>query len=787
MQFRLARFLPNVIFFLAALPAFSQEPYIIQIEPSIKHYEEVKFNSGAVKVYLPNRGAVAVEDVAVIINTHDSYSVQVGEFYAATYGIPAQNIIRVNFDSGFATDFSYFGPFLKEINSKLPANIQSIVVSFNNPNRIYCNRPNYIADAEYAISVTNALAFNTENCEAVNWQLAYNYSPSTSEPSAKPYDDFLYRPAMSLMADTVADAKAYINRSKAAGASYPDGTVYVSSKATFEYPNHTATLGGQYYAQEFANYWNHPDGLNTTVYDGALSQIITGKPSVLLYYFLGQGGIPVNSYSPGSILYNTFEGTASTAHAWLKAGASATIGSVNTYKGPDGKYTGVSLDFPLLTENYFMGAQSLEAIVAADQYGNSNQHNIGDPLTRPFGPPQITSSGNGLKVTTTSLYPNRRYQLLGGSSLESLSPVAAEFSLSSPLVYDLNIPGPLLSYYKIVDLGAVKPSGLAILPDSVGPFFRNANQAGFYYSTLSAWMKPKEAIKTIKFYIDGILVGNPYPPFNGQAENPQGWHVAASLASLLIPDGLHELKIRVIDTNHDVTTLTQAIKIVNKPDVTDPGLDLYSHAPNSVVSPESVIKGRFTDDTFVDQVIVSVGYDLPNGVPLTDQVRKVLPISEEFSFTLKDLPPIKAYEKYYVPGTPIRLFVTGRDPRGYHNFSIPLMYGAPGQDPNNSTPDPANPPAGKKIAFVSQEVLGDVLKAGIVTVMGKKDEKIDYIEFKIDGTSVAKVKVKGTSFTQTFNLKKLKFLHKNGKKHKLEAFRYAKNKKKTKTTIRFTY
>ena len=99
------------------------------------------------RVSLPRTGLVS-DDLAVIINDDDPLSQQVGSYYQKARGIPAANMIHLNFKPGHRNlTKDEFLQLKSVIDRVTPDHVQAYAVAWTNPYRVGC------------MSLTSALAF----------------------------------------------------------------------------------------------------------------------------------------------------------------------------------------------------------------------------------------------------------------------------------------------------------------------------------------------------------------------------------------------------------------------------------------------------------------------------------------------------------------------------------------------------------------------------------------------------------------------------------------------------
>ncbi len=163
------------------------------------------------------RGLTA-QELGVLVNTNDPQSVAVGEYYRVRRGIPAGNVIRVALPTG-SPDLSV-GEFRRVkaiIDQRTPGRVQAFATTWVAPYRVNCMSLNT------AIAFGYNPAFCAQGCQQTQPSAYYD------SESAAPAVDLGIRPAMSIAARTVAEAKALIDRGVASDGTAPRGTAYLLS------------------------------------------------------------------------------------------------------------------------------------------------------------------------------------------------------------------------------------------------------------------------------------------------------------------------------------------------------------------------------------------------------------------------------------------------------------------------------------------------------------------------------------------------------------------------------
>ena len=150
-------------------------------------------------------------DIGLVINTADPYSVQVGEYYAQRRKLAPEQVLRLQLPLKPALDAAEFEALRVAIGQHFGAATQALALAWTAPYAVDCS------------SITGALAMglDTEFCKQTCG--ASRPSPYFNAATARPYDDFGWRPSMLLAARTVAQAQALIDRGVAADSSLARG------------------------------------------------------------------------------------------------------------------------------------------------------------------------------------------------------------------------------------------------------------------------------------------------------------------------------------------------------------------------------------------------------------------------------------------------------------------------------------------------------------------------------------------------------------------------------------
>ena len=258
--------------------------------------------------------ALGPEQLALIVNTADPYSVEVGAYFVRRRRIPPANVVFVTLPMG-QDEISRreFEIAKAEVDARLPATVQALALAWTTPFRVEC------------LSITTAFAFGFDNAFCAQGCRPTRRSPYFNSPSRAPFSDLALRPAMLLAGQSVAEGKALIDRGVAADATFPGGTAYLLS--TSDRARNARAAG---YALL--------DSVKPPVRVERLDADELRDRRDVLFYFTGLpavAGLETLRFRPGAIAdHLTSTGGVLTGHAqmsalrWLEAGATASYGTV---------------------------------------------------------------------------------------------------------------------------------------------------------------------------------------------------------------------------------------------------------------------------------------------------------------------------------------------------------------------------------------------------------------------------------------------------------------------------
>lgn len=316
-------------------------------------------------------GRLHAADIGLVINTADPYSVETGAYYARVRGLAPEQILRVELPTGPALTREEFERLSQTIDAHFGRSVQALALAWAAPYAVACN------------SITGALAlgFDAEICQ--NGCAMTRPSRYFNSPSGRPLTQNGWRPSMLLAARSVEQAKALIDRGRAA-----DGVLARRGRP----PVSAVFLTTDDVARRVRTALYPPPGLLRAVGvdvrvlpAGELAQarnvIVVSTGSV------GAPVFPAPDWAPGGLgdHLTSFGGDLLGSHGhgtvldWIGSGAVASYGSVSEPCNHVQKFPHPQV----LLQQYLQGATAIEAYwksVAWPQQGLF----VGDPLAAPF-------------------------------------------------------------------------------------------------------------------------------------------------------------------------------------------------------------------------------------------------------------------------------------------------------------------------------------------------------------------------------------------------------------------
>ena len=309
---------------------------------------------------------MTANDLAVVVNTADPLSNAIGEYYAHRRGVPAANIARVRF--GFDRSIlpaSEFNAMKAAVDAQIPAHIQAYALTWTRPYRVDC------------MSITSAFAFGFDDRFCATGCITTQLSRYFNSTSQRPFDDLQLRPAMSIAAADLPQAKQLIERGLASDGTVPNGTAYLVTSGDQARDVRAALYAD---AQMLAG--------GRLRMEQVRAAALEGRDDVM-FYFIGAVTVPKllsNRFVPGAVADHLTsyggmvpDSSQMSSLRWLEAGATGSYGTVV-------EPCNITAKFPnpaLLILHYLSGETLLEAYWKSVAMPGQGLF-IGEPLSAPY-------------------------------------------------------------------------------------------------------------------------------------------------------------------------------------------------------------------------------------------------------------------------------------------------------------------------------------------------------------------------------------------------------------------
>jgi uncharacterized protein (TIGR03790 family) len=407
--------------------------------------------SGPPEVVFPRTG-ITSDQMAVLVNDDDPLSVSIAEYYTTARNIPAANIVHLHVAAGASLSVASFTPLKAQVDAALVGtSAEAIAITWTQP---------YAVDY---MSITSAFALGyipqdptTNACSNTGPKCGPD-NPYVADPaSTAPFTDHAFRPAMTIPATTLDEAKALIDRGVASDNTWPMGSAYLMSTSDHVRSARCvldATYGYVNECQLFLDTWDTVDsGIDASI---VMADSISNKTDVL-FYVQGLASVPnltTNTYLPGAVAdhLTSFGGDIPTSgqmscFEFIKAGATGSYGTVVEPYAFQQKFP----DPRVLIPRYFGGNTLIEAYwksVSSPGMGIF----IGEPLARPFGTGYRSMFGDdgSLTIETTAMIPGHTYTLEAGDSSDGpFTPVMANLTVAKYQISTFTIPNATAHTYR---------------------------------------------------------------------------------------------------------------------------------------------------------------------------------------------------------------------------------------------------------------------------------------------------------------------------------------------------
>lgn len=318
-------------------------------------------------LYRPSQ--LSAKNVAVVFNQNDPKSIEVANYYIAARSIPKQNLIGVNMpaDTGATLSPEKFASIKQAIDSQLNADIQVIALVWSTPFAVGCN------------SITAAVTFGYQAKQCENTCGAGTMSPYFNHASLQPFRDLGIRPSILIPTDSVASAKALIDRGVLSSFSVNEGTAYFLKTAD----NARSKPRERFFPQDLSTVQSRRLFLRTLS-----TESIQHKRDVM-FYFTGQvsvSNLNTLNFLPGAVgdHLTSFGGELTASNPsritqWTEAG---TTGSYGTVSEPCNYWQKFSNPQVLLS-HYLAGETLIESYWKSVAWPTQGLF-IGEPLAAPY-------------------------------------------------------------------------------------------------------------------------------------------------------------------------------------------------------------------------------------------------------------------------------------------------------------------------------------------------------------------------------------------------------------------
>lgn len=310
--------------------------------------------------------ALTASQLALVINDDDPLSVEIGEYYRSARNVPAQNVVHVRIPNRpRRLNAEQFNLLKEQIDAKLSPQIQAVLMVWTAPYAVECNS----ITAAYTLGLDTALC--QKPCGPSKPTPYYNAA------GGPPSTEYGMRLSMLLPTESVAAAKALIERGMASGFSTPTATAwYLTTSETAR--NSRAPFfprAGQLPARKLTVKQLHADSLegqsDIMIYQTGMARVakletLRFLPGALADHLTSTGGDLLGDSQMSSL-------------RWLDAGATASYGTVTEPCNYWQKFPQPTV----LLRQYLLGNTAIEAYWKSVAWPAQGVF-IGEPLAAPY-------------------------------------------------------------------------------------------------------------------------------------------------------------------------------------------------------------------------------------------------------------------------------------------------------------------------------------------------------------------------------------------------------------------
>ena len=374
---------------------------------------------------------ITAHELALVVNDADPQSVDLARHYVAARGIPAGQVVHVDFPPGHAVlEVDAFRRIKAQVDGAVPEHVQAYALAWTQPYRVDC------------MSITAAFAFGFDPGYCADGCRLTKASPYFDSESPAPFRDLGMRPTMLLAAFDLAEARALVERGVRADGQWPQGKAYLvrtsdaqRSVRAAQYASVRKLLAAAYPIEQVD------------------ADSIEGRADVM-FYFTGLARVPrieTNRFLDGAIADHLTSaggellgGSQTSALEWIHAGATGSYGTALEPCNFAQKFPAV----PVVMGRYLAGETLIEAYWKSVRMPGQGVF-VGEPLARPFGGVRRRIVGTTVEFRIRALRPGRYHLQAAPSGVGPFRTIASmQFDRFGPQT--LRLPATPALIYRLV-------------------------------------------------------------------------------------------------------------------------------------------------------------------------------------------------------------------------------------------------------------------------------------------------------------------------------------------------
>lgn len=348
------------------MPILRFAAILLAVVAAIQPADSAAQSSYTLRAFGDESYGLTAQQLAVVINENDPASLEVGRYYAQARGLPARNVIKLRLPAGERRlSPAQFEAFRSALDARLDAEVQALALVWTTPYAVDCN------------SITGALALGFDAALCSHTCAPSKVNPYFDSASLRPYDDHAMRIAMLLPVESVAAAKALIDRGVAADRTMPRGTAYLVTTADNARNSRTVFFprDARLVLPPLALRNVHGEAIEdaTDIMFYLTGRVAVDKLETLRFL---PGALADHLTSAGGDLLGTNQ---MSSLRWLEAGATASFGTVSEPCNHWQKFPNPAV----LIKHYAQGATAIEAYWKSVAWPAQGLF-IGEPLAAPY-------------------------------------------------------------------------------------------------------------------------------------------------------------------------------------------------------------------------------------------------------------------------------------------------------------------------------------------------------------------------------------------------------------------